>query len=165
MGMLNQTIFSGPINIREIVAQFPVELANRAIEHDAHELMVFLRDQIDQTNLLIYDGESHMPTTPFQGTYWRKLKCKHCGQEKDPREEKFEDLSLELTEHRQTPLHLNDLLSDFMTAPLTAMCEHCNINTEMEQSIILSKPPKILTIHLKRFKYEHTAVIPGYKTI
>ena len=68
-GMLNQTMFSSSINIREIVALFPVELANRAIEHDAHELMVFLRDQIDQTNLLICDGEVHMLTTPFQGKY------------------------------------------------------------------------------------------------
>ena len=69
MTMLNQQMFSGVINIKEIVAQFPIELSNRLIEHDAHELMVFIRDQIDKTHLRIHDAACEISMTPFQGKY------------------------------------------------------------------------------------------------
>ena len=76
--------------------------------------------------------------------------------------ETFEDLSLEITEHRPSPLHLHELLHDHLhECSLEAFCDDCEENNEMTEDIILCSAPHVLTIHLKRFNYDASADIPG----
>ena len=102
MNLLNQ-VRPGPpqtANTKLLVNAFPPSLASRAQEHDAHELLMFVRDQIDKSNITIIrarPGVLESGETPFQGRFKRLLQCSRCNYEKQPQFETFEELIVPLT--------------------------------------------------------------------
>ena len=80
------------VHIADIVGAFPPHLQSRDREHDAQELLVFVRDQIDKSNKTLNEqqGIEGNRRNIFIGHFERQLRCAHCDCPKDSRFESFE---------------------------------------------------------------------------
>lgn len=97
------------VNIETLVKSFPPHLSSRAQEHDAHELLVFVRDQIDiaNKNLNELQGTQGTRRNIFVGRFERQLQCTQCDHPKDSRFETFEELILALPTSTSSDLTLS----------------------------------------------------------
>lgn len=104
---LNQAseISSASINTTNLVNAFPSYFASRAQEHDAHELLMFVRSQIDNA-ILFRSAQPDLPTlrpNPFQGRFERQHSCRACNYQKSSQYEHFEELIVSLSATQASP--------------------------------------------------------------
>ncbi|EHL03596.1 putative ubiquitin carboxyl-terminal hydrolase creB [Glarea lozoyensis 74030] len=89
----------------------------------------------------------------FEGTLTSETKCLTC-ETASQRDETFLDLSIDLEEHSSVTSCLRKFSAEEMLCERNKFhCDNCGGLQEAEKRMKIKKLPKILTLHLKRFKY------------
>eukprot|EP01006_Ploeotia_vitrea_P050083 TRINITY_DN67408_c1_g1_i2.p1 TRINITY_DN67408_c1_g1~~TRINITY_DN67408_c1_g1_i2.p1 ORF type:complete len:758 (-),score=58.14 TRINITY_DN67408_c1_g1_i2:1130-3403(-) len=169
-----------PLSATALKSAFAKEFPNFAanIQQDGHEFLVLVLDLLHSqlkntnTNQVFGPQESNGVTTDEQnwssfkadnnsiiadtlyGQLQSQLTCKSCGKTSttyDP----FADLSLSIPPTQSPPVTLDDCLHLF-TKPETLLdyrCLQCNKTATTTKTVTIHRPPKVLIIHIKRFRY------------
>ena len=97
------------VNIKARTEDFPPHLASRLQEHDAQELLVFVRDQIDIASKHLNEQQDSLRDIRkvFDGRLERQFRCAHCNYQKDSRFETLEELILALPTSNSNALTLS----------------------------------------------------------
>ena len=89
----------------------------------------------------------------FEGTLTSETKCLTC-ENVSQRDEAFLDLSVDLEEHTSVTSCLRKFSEEEMLCERNKFhCDRCGGLQEAEKRMKLKRLPKILALHLKRFKY------------
>lgn len=89
----------------------------------------------------------------FEGVLTSETKCLTC-ETASQRDETFLDLSIDLEQHSSVTSCLHKFSAEEMLCERNKFhCDHCGGLQEAEKRMKIKKLPKILTLHLKRFKY------------
>lgn len=89
----------------------------------------------------------------FEGVLVSETKCLTC-ETASQRDETFLDLSIDLEEHSSVTSCLQKFSAEEMLCERNKFhCDHCGGLQEAEKRMKIKKLPKILALHLKRFKY------------
>ncbi|BFZ05128.1 hypothetical protein BsWGS_08167 [Bradybaena similaris] len=146
-------------------------------QHDAQEFLCELLDKVSQEieNLPQCKGMENIVDQSFRGEIVSQVTCSACSNISS-RREPFLDLSLEFprsfqytnSQFRCNMCHLTEMLSTFTDIedlePQSYICDKCNnthkrssrqreIKTDAKKQLLISKPPEILRLHLKRFRW------------
>lgn len=146
------------------------ELFRSYMHQDAHEFLYFLFNEISEVleksekdklvasqNAKHTDSQQPAPKTwvheLFQGTMVNEMRCMQC-ETVTSREEAFYDLSLEI-EHNSsvTSCLRNFSATETLDAEDKFSCDTCGCLQEAQKRIKIKQLPKVLCLHLKRFKY------------
>lgn len=159
------------------------ELFRSYMHQDAHEFLNFLLNELVETvekeasadkklagNLKQADkringsvnglanGTQQTPVVTwvhkiFQGTFANETRCLRC-ETVSARDEAFLDLSLEIEQNSSlTSCLRNFSKTEMLTAEEKFFCDKCCSLQEAQKRIKIKSLPKILVLHLKRFKY------------
>jgi ubiquitin carboxyl-terminal hydrolase 9/13 len=89
----------------------------------------------------------------FEGVLTSETKCLTC-ETASQRDETFLDLSIDLEEHSSVTSCLRKFSAEEMLCERNKFhCDHCGGLQEAEKRMKIKRLPKVLTLHLKRFKY------------
>ncbi|KAK2600230.1 hypothetical protein QQS21_005026 [Conoideocrella luteorostrata] len=89
----------------------------------------------------------------FEGVLTSETRCLTC-ETASQRDETFLDLSIDLEEHASVTSCLRKFSAEEMLCERNKFhCDHCGGLQEAEKRMKVKRLPKILTLHLKRFKY------------
>ena len=89
----------------------------------------------------------------FEGLLTSETQCLSCGTGSQ-RDETFLDLSIDLEEHSSVTSCLRKFSDDEMLCERNKFhCDTCGGLQEAEKRMKVKRLPKVLTLHLKRFKY------------
>ena len=89
----------------------------------------------------------------FEGTLTSETKCLTC-ENISKRDEVFLDLSVDLEQHSSVTSCLRKFSEEEMLCERNKFhCDRCGGLQEAEKRMKIKRPPKILALHLKRFKY------------
>ena len=89
----------------------------------------------------------------FEGVLTSETKCLTC-ETASQRDETFLDLSIDLEEHSSVTSCLQKFSAEEMLCQKNKFhCDNCGGLQEAEKRMKIKRLPKILTLHLKRFKY------------
>lgn len=89
----------------------------------------------------------------FEGALTSETKCLTC-ETTSQRDETFLDLSIDLEEHSSVTSCLRKFSAEEMLCERNKFhCDHCGGLQEAEKRMKVKRLPKVLTLHLKRFKY------------
>ncbi|KAL0757068.1 hypothetical protein Bca101_094736 [Brassica carinata] len=144
---------------------------------DAHEFLNYLLNELDDIlekeakaaktdnetssngpKLLQANGVHKEPTVTwvhkiFQGTLTNETRCLRC-ETVTARDETFLDLSLDIEQNSSITSCLNNFCStETLHSEDKFFCDKCCSLQEAQKRMKIKKPPHILVIHLKRFKY------------
>ncbi|GMM38554.1 putative ubiquitin-specific protease [Saccharomycopsis crataegensis] len=165
-----------PMHLVEVLKK-ENELFRSMMHQDAHEFFNYLLnsvfEQIDvyyekkkeqlqklKVDKKTYDAQASIlnkemkfSSELFEGLLTSQTKCLRC-ERISSRDEKFLDLSID-TEHNSS---VTACLKQFSKKEILCednkfYCEYCSSLQEATKRMVVKKLPKILTLHLKRFKY------------
>jgi ubiquitin carboxyl-terminal hydrolase 9/13 len=89
----------------------------------------------------------------FEGVLASETRCLTC-ETASQRDETFLDLSIDLEEHSSVTACLQSFSAEEMLCERNKFhCDHCGGLQEAEKRMKVKKLPKVLALHLKRFKY------------
>ncbi|KAI1376282.1 cysteine proteinase [Hypoxylon crocopeplum] len=89
----------------------------------------------------------------FEGVLTSETKCLTC-ETASQRDETFLDLSIDLDEHTSVTACLQKFSAEEMLCERNKFhCDHCGGLQEAEKRMKIKRLPKVLALHLKRFKY------------
>nr|UWK20432.1 ubiquitin thiolesterase [Trichoderma turrialbense] len=89
----------------------------------------------------------------FEGVLTSETKCLTC-ETASQRDETFLDLSIDLEEHSSVTSCLRKFSAEEMLCERNKFhCDHCGGLQEAEKRMKVKRLPKVLALHLKRFKY------------
>lgn len=89
----------------------------------------------------------------FEGVLTSEVKCLTC-EKASQKEEVFLDLSIELEEHTSVTSCLRKFSAEEMMCEQNKFqCDNCGGLQEAERRMKVKRLPKVLTLHLKRFKW------------
>ena len=89
----------------------------------------------------------------FEGLLTSQTRCLTC-ETTSHRDETFLDLSIDLEEHSSVTSCLRKFSAEEMLCERNKFhCDHCGGLQEAEKRMKVKRLPKVLTLHLKRFKY------------
>ncbi|KAI1200899.1 cysteine proteinase [Nemania serpens] len=89
----------------------------------------------------------------FEGLLTSETKCLTC-ETASQRDETFLDLSIDLEEHASVTSCLQKFSAEEMLCERNKFhCDHCGGLQEAEKRMKIKRLPKVLALHLKRFKY------------
>ncbi|KHN93854.1 ubiquitin hydrolase CreB [Metarhizium album ARSEF 1941] len=89
----------------------------------------------------------------FEGVLTSETRCLTC-ETASQRDETFLDLSIDLEEHASVTSCLRKFSAEEMLCERNKFhCDHCGGLQEAEKRMKVKRLPKVLTLHLKRFKY------------
>jgi len=89
----------------------------------------------------------------FEGVLTSETKCLTC-ETASQRDETFLDLSIDLEQHSSVTSCLRKFSAEEMLCERNKFhCDHCGGLQEAEKRMKIKKLPKVLALHLKRFKY------------
>ncbi|KAI1338512.1 cysteine proteinase [Xylariaceae sp. FL0016] len=89
----------------------------------------------------------------FEGVLTSETKCLTC-ETTSQRDETFLDLSIDLEEHASVTSCLKKFSAEEMLCERNKFhCDHCGGLQEAEKRMKIKRLPKVLALHLKRFKY------------
>lgn len=89
----------------------------------------------------------------FEGVLTSETKCLTC-ETTSQRDETFLDLSIDLEEHSSVTSCLQKFSAEEMLCERNKFhCDHCGGLQEAEKRMKIKRLPKVLALHLKRFKY------------
>ncbi|KAK7737467.1 hypothetical protein SLS53_006540 [Cytospora paraplurivora] len=89
----------------------------------------------------------------FEGVLTSETKCLAC-ETASQRDETFLDLSIDLEEHSSVTSCLRKFSDEEMLCERNKFhCDHCGGLQEAEKRMKIKKLPKVMALHLKRFKY------------
>ena len=147
--VLNDVISNVETNARKIQAQ------QEAKQHEG-----LLRSVENALGSVIKHNATgyHSPGTGwvhdiFEGVLTSETKCLTC-ETTSQRDETFLDLSIDLEEHSSVTSCLRKFSAEEMLCERNKFhCDHCGGLQEAEKRMKVKRLPKVLTLHLKRFKY------------
>ncbi|KMZ67700.1 Ubiquitin carboxyl-terminal hydrolase 3 [Zostera marina] len=154
------------------------ELFRGYMHQDAHEFLNFLLNELvdilekEESNATkippeassslqsgeILSGDKKEPLVTwvhknFQGTLTNETRCLRC-ETVTARDETFLDLSLDIEQNSSITSCLKNFSStETLNAEDKFFCDKCSSLQEAQKRMKIKKPPHILVIHLKRFKY------------
>ncbi|ODV87871.1 hypothetical protein CANARDRAFT_193377 [[Candida] arabinofermentans NRRL YB-2248] len=142
-------------NLVEVVKK-ENEMFRSSMHQDAHEFLNFLINSVlelvDQYCTSHSDQQSSLHDI-FEGLLVSETKCLSC-ENVSTRDELFLDLSIDLQQNTSITNCLKMFSqSEMLTESNKFFCENCHSLQEAAKTIKLKKLPKILALHLKRFKY------------
>lgn len=136
------------------------------MHQDAHEFLNFLLNEVvDQvesysknTNIvrdhaMNSDYSTSWARELFEGTLTSETRCLTC-ENTSQRDEPFLDLSVDLEEHSSVTSCLRSFSQEEMLCERNKFhCDKCSGLQEAEKRMKIKRLPRILALHLKRFKY------------
>ncbi|KAI9784143.1 MAG: hypothetical protein M1839_002647 [Geoglossum umbratile] len=153
------------------------ELFRSQMHQDAHEFLNYLLNQVVEKTEEYEKGGSAGSNTPvlastststdasgsgsttnwvhaiFEGTLTSETKCLTC-ENVSQRDEKFLDLSIDLEKHSSVTSCLRNFSQSEMLCERNKFhCDKCGGLQEAEKRMKIKHAPRILALHLKRFKY------------
>ncbi|EDO19560.1 hypothetical protein Kpol_1018p93 [Vanderwaltozyma polyspora DSM 70294] len=149
-----------PSELIEILKKENV-LFDTGMHQDAHEFLNFLLNElseyIDRSNLKIEETEKteNFIKNIFQGTLTNKIRCLTCDNVTS-RDEPFLDLPIEVKSRNETDIKKalsNYHQREMLNGSNKFYCDGCCGLQEAERIVGIKHLPKILSLHLKRFKY------------
>lgn len=131
------------------------EVFDNYMQQDAHEFLNYLLNTIADM-LRSEKGDNQAITWVqeiFQGTLTNETRCLNC-ESISSKDEDFIDLSIDV-EQNTSLTHCLRVFSKTETlgSEHKYYCENCCSKQEAQKRMKIRKPPKILALHLKRFKY------------
>lgn len=135
------------------------EMFRSAMHQDAHEFLNLLLNDV------VENVEAHQAKNPrqgnksrwvhdlFEGLLTSETKCLTC-ENISQRDEVFLDLSLDLTDNSSVTSCLRKFSQEEMLCEKNKFhCDNCGGLQEAERRMKIKRLPRILALHLKRFKY------------
>ncbi|KAH6898975.1 hypothetical protein B0T10DRAFT_125473 [Thelonectria olida] len=134
------------------------------VETAARKMQLQVDDGLKQSvenalgSALVNGSGAHSPGTGwvhdiFEGVLTSETKCLTC-ETASQRDETFLDLSIDLEEHSSVTSCLRKFSAEEMLCERNKFhCDHCGGLQEAEKRMKVKRLPKVLTLHLKRFKY------------
>lgn len=131
------------------------EVFDNYMQQDAHEFLNYLLNTIADL-LRSEKGDKQAITWVqeiFQGTLTNETRCLNC-ESISSKDEDFIDLSVDV-EQNTSLTHCLRVFSKTETlgSEHKYYCENCCSKQEAQKRMRIKNPPKILALHLKRFKY------------
>lgn len=130
------------------------ELFRNSMHQDAHEFLNFLINNIlEVTQSLTHSDIGTQMSTILEGLLTSETKCLAC-ENVTFRDEKFLDLSIDLLPNSSVTNCLKTFSeSEMLNESNKFYCDNCHSLQEAAKSMKLRHLPKVLALHLKRFKY------------
>lgn len=134
------------------------EMFRQNIHHDAHEFLNYMLNSVHDGYSNLTHKNSLQDTTfvhsIFEGTLASEVRCLTC-ENVTSRDESFLDLSLDIEENTSVAACMRAFsASEFLREKNKFFCEKCNGLQEAERRMKIRKLPRVLALHLKRFKFE-----------
>ncbi|CAA2984815.1 ubiquitin carboxyl-terminal hydrolase 3 [Olea europaea subsp. europaea] len=160
---------------------FQISQTNNKTSQDAHELLNYLLNELadileKEDRVAKSDQETYSPSEKvangritsngsrkeplvtlvhknFQGTLTNETRCL-CCETVTARDETFLDLSLDIEQNSSITSCLKNFSStETLNAEDKFFCDKCCSLQEAQKRMKIKRPPHVLVIHLKRFKY------------
>jgi len=142
------------------------EIFRSPMHQDAHEFLNFLLNEVvdqvesyskgmDQVKQHTMNGNHSTSWVRelFEGTLTSETRCLTC-ENTSSRDESFLDLSVDLEEHSSVTSCLRSFSQEEMLCERNKFhCDKCSGLQEAEKRMKIKRLPRILALHLKRFKY------------
>ena len=142
------------ILLNEVVANIETDATRASIEERQSD-----SESTDTTTALTTTNGSKTPNTLrwvhelFEGTLASETQCLTC-EKVSRRDEVFLDLSVDLEQHSSVTSCLRKFSEEEMLCERNKFhCDNCGGLQEAEKRMKIKRLPKILALHLKRFKY------------
>ncbi|KAK2738744.1 hypothetical protein FQN57_006911 [Myotisia sp. PD_48] len=145
----------------EVVTNVEAEAKRASLERDQGSDTSSDEDTVNSTSAattLTTTNGNHVPDTNwvhelFEGKLTSETQCLTC-EKKSQRDEIFLDLSVDLEQHSSVTACLRKFSEDEMLCERNKFhCDNCGGLQEAEKRMKIKQLPKILALHLKRFKY------------
>ncbi|KAI4121408.1 MAG: hypothetical protein LQ338_006378 [Usnochroma carphineum] len=146
--VLNEVVENVEVNAKKIEA-------NRVAESsaEARSFEQALATAMPQTNAPKTSGNTRWVHELFEGTLTSETKCLTC-ENVSQRDETFLDLSVDLDQHSSVTSCLRKFSEEEMLCERNKFhCDRCGGLQEAEKRMKIKRLPRILALHLKRFKY------------
>lgn len=141
--------------LNEVVANVETEATKQAFAEKA----LPPTESVDSLGLLTSSTGSKSPNTTrwvhelFEGTLTSETKCLTC-EKVSQRDEVFLDLSVDLEQHSSVTSCLRKFSAEEMLCERNKFhCDNCGGLQEAEKRMKIKRLPRVLALHLKRFKY------------
>lgn len=146
--LLNEVIANVEANARKVEAE---KSMNGAADTDGFEkALLSSRSQMNKNGRPSDTGWVH---DLFEGTLTSETKCLTC-ENVSQRDEAFLDLSVDLNQHSSVTSCLRNFSEEEMLCERNKFhCDVCGGLQEAEKRMKIKRLPRILALHLKRFKY------------
>ncbi|KAF2278128.1 cysteine proteinase [Westerdykella ornata] len=142
--LLNQVV--------EHVEQFPKQRLREAGEGDSGALARAMEQVADATSTSVANNTKWVHDL-FEGTLTSETRCLTC-EKTSQRDEAFLDLSVDLEQHSSVTSCLRKFSEEEMLCERDKFhCDNCGGLQEAEKRMKVKRLPRILALHLKRFKY------------
>ena len=146
--VLNEVVENVEVNAKKIEA-------NRTVQGsaEARSFEQALATAMPQTNGPKTYGNTRWVHQLFEGTLTSETKCLTC-ENVSQRDETFLDLSVDLDQHSSVTSCLRKFSEEEMLCERNKFhCDRCGGLQEAEKRMKIKRLPRILALHLKRFKY------------
>lgn len=141
--------------LNEVVANVETEATKQAFAEKA----LPPSESVDSLGMLASSTGSKSPNTTrwvhelFEGTLTSETKCLTC-EKVSQRDEVFLDLSVDLEQHSSVTSCLRKFSAEEMLCERNKFhCDNCGGLQEAEKRMKIKRLPRVLALHLKRFKY------------
>ncbi|KAL8994492.1 MAG: hypothetical protein Q9169_005546 [Polycauliona sp. 2 TL-2023] len=147
--LLNEVVENVEVNAKRLEAE--KTMMNGAAEPRSFEQA--LSNVVPQSNGAETVANTRWVHELFEGTLTSETKCLTC-ENVSQRDETFLDLSVDLDEHSSVTSCLRKFSEEEMLCERNKFhCDRCGGLQEAEKRMKIKQSPRILALHLKRFKY------------
>ena len=149
--LLNEVVANVEVNAKQVQAEKEREMNGSAEPHGFEKAVASaMPNTADGTRTPSNTGWVH---ELFEGTLTSETKCLTC-ENVSQRDEVFLDLSVDLDQHSSVTSCLRKFSEEEMLCERNKFhCDRCGGLQEAEKRMKIKRLPKILALHLKRFKY------------
>ena len=146
--LLNEVVANVETNSKKMEAE---KSSNGSVDH--HAIGKALAAAVPNTTGTRSPGNTGWVHELFEGTLTSETKCLTC-ENVSQRDEAFLDLSVDLDQHSSVTSCLRKFSEEEMLCERNKFhCDMCGGLQEAEKRMKVKRLPKILALHLKRFKY------------
>ena len=146
--LLNEVVTNVEVNAKKLEAE---KALNEPTTTERFEQA--LASAMPQVNGLKSPGNTRWVHELFEGTLTSETKCLTC-ENVSQRDEAFLDLSVDLDQHSSVTSCLRKFSEEEMLCERNKFhCDRCGGLQEAEKRMKIKRLPRILALHLKRFKY------------
>lgn len=148
--LLNEVVANVEVNAKQVQAEKEKEMNGSAVRSFDKAAASTMPNTTEGTRTPSNTGWVH---ELFEGTLTSETKCLTC-ENISQRDEVFLDLSVDLDQHSSVTSCLRKFSEEEMLCERNKFhCDRCGGLQEAEKRMKIKRLPKILALHLKRFKY------------